>query len=148
MGGYGSIFGVFVAFAALYPGVEINIWFVNLTAKGWAYVLLAVLSLVNLYTHNWPDLGSLWCDAAIGYFGMRLIGAGYGMNWLTDWIEDRQATRLARKRDIKVLKDVKAAQSIDEILEKISKHGVASLDPRERAALERARTNLLKRDQR
>ena len=42
----------------------------------------------------------------------------------------------------------KAAESIDDILEKISKHGVGSLDARERAALERARTNLLKRDQR
>ncbi len=148
MGGYGSIFGVFIAFATLYPGAEINIWFVNLTAKGWAYALLAVLSLVNFAFNQWLDLGALWCDAAIGYLGMRLIGAGYGMTWVTEWIEDRQAARLARKQNIKVLKDVKAAQSIDEILEKISKQGVASLDAKERAALERARTNLLKRDQR
>ena len=147
MGGYGTVFGVFVAFATLYPGVEINIWFVNLTAKGWAYVLLAVLSLVNLYFHNWPDLGALWCDAAVGYFGMRLMGAGRGMTWLTDWIENRQAARLARQRNLKVLKDTKATESIDEILDKISKHGVGSLDARERAALERARANLLKRDQ-
>jgi membrane associated rhomboid family serine protease len=148
LGGYGSIFGVFIAFATLYPGVEINIWFVNLTAKGWAYALLAVLTLFNLAFHQWLDLGALWCDAAVGYLGMRLIGAGYGMTWLTDWIEDRQAARLARQRNIKVLKDVKASESIDEILEKISKHGVGSLDATERAALERARTNLLKRDQR
>jgi len=79
---------------------------------------------------------------------MRLIGAGRGMTWLTDWIEDRQAKRLALKHQIKVLKDVKETESIDEILEKISKQGVGSLTARERAALERARTNLLKRDQR
>ena len=148
MGGYGSVFGVFVAFATLYPGVEICIWFVNLTAKGWAYALLAVLSLVNLAFHQWPELGFLWCDAAIGYLGMRLVGAGYGLIWLTDWIEDRQARRLAHKHNLKVLKDVKETQSIDDILEKISKEGVGSLNARERAALERARTNLLKRDQR
>jgi membrane associated rhomboid family serine protease len=148
LGGYGSVFGVFIAFATIYPGVEICIWFVNLTAKGWAYALLAVLSLANIAYHQWIDLGALWCDAAIGYAGMRLIGAGRGMTWLTDWIEDIQAKRLARQRSIKVLKDVKETESIDDILEKISKHGVGSLDARERAALERARTNLLKRDQR
>jgi membrane associated rhomboid family serine protease len=148
MGGYGTIFGVFIAYATLYPGVEIMIWFVNLTAKGWAYALLAVLSLAFIAGNLWIDLGALWCDATIGYFGMRLIGAGYGMTWLVDWIEDRQAARLARQRQIKVLKDVKATESIDEILEKISKQGVGSLNARERAALERARTNLLKRDQR
>ena len=148
MGGYGCIFGVFIAFATIYPGVEINIWFVNLTAKSWAFVLLAVLSLANIAYHQWIDLGALWCDAGIGYLGMRLIGAGRGMTWLTDWWEEREAKRLAQQRNFKVLKDTQAAESIDEILEKISKHGVSSLNAGERAALERARTNLLKRDQR
>jgi len=148
MGGYGSVFGVFIAFATLYPGVEICIWFVNLSAKGWAYALLAVLSLANIAFHQWIDLGALWCDAAIGYGGMRLIGAGHGMAWLTDWLEERQARKLARQRDFKILKDTTATESIDAILEKISKHGVASLNAKERAALESARTNLIKRDQR
>lgn len=148
LGGYGSIFGVFIAFATIYPGAEINIWFVNLTARNWAYVLLAVLTLANIASHQWIALGALWCDAAVGYMGMRLIGAGRGMTWLTDWIEERQARRLAQKRNIKVLKDAKVTESIDEILEKISKQGVNSLSAQERAALQRARTNLLKRDQR
>lgn len=148
LGGYGSVFGIFIAFATLYPGLEINIWFVNLTAKHWAFVLLGVLSLAYIATHDWISLGALWCDAVIGYAGMRLIGAGYGMTWLTDWIEDRQAQRLANKRKIKILKDTQATQTIDDILEKISKQGVGSLSASERAALERARTNLLKRDQR
>jgi membrane associated rhomboid family serine protease len=148
IGGYGTIFGIFIAFATIYPRVELCIWFVNMTAKGWALALLAVLTLVDIAYHDWIQLGALWCDAAIGYFGMRLIGAGYGLTWMTDWIEDRRALRLARQHDIKVLKDAKANESIDEILEKISKQGVGSLSSKERAALERARTNLLKRDQR
>jgi membrane associated rhomboid family serine protease len=148
LGGYGTIFGIFVAFATIYPRVELTIWFVNMTAKGWSLALLAVLTLVNIMQHDVISLGSLWCDAGIGYFGMRLIGAGYGMTWLTDWIDDRRTQRLARKHEIRVLKDAKATESIDEILDKISKQGVESLDSRERAALERARTNLLKRDQR
>jgi membrane associated rhomboid family serine protease len=148
MGGYGTVFGVFVAFATIYPGVEINIWFVNLPAKGWAWVLLGVLSLANVAYHDWISLGFLWCDAAIGYGGMRLIGAGRGFEWLTDWLDERRTQRLAQKHNIKVLEEKKSTESIDAILEKISKHGVASLNSSERNALEQARTKLLKRDER
>jgi len=148
IGGTESVFGVFVAFATLYPGMALNIWFVNLTTKGWAWALLGVYSLMDFADHNWSGLLVLWLCAGVGYAGMRLIGAGRGMTWLTDWLEERQAKKLARQRNFKVLKDATATESIDAILEKISKHGVGSLDARERAALERARTNLLKRDQR
>jgi membrane associated rhomboid family serine protease len=148
LGGYGTIFGVFVAFATIYPSVPINIWFVNLSAKGWAFALLGALTLAYIAWHDWIGLGGLWCDAAIGYFGLRLIGAGRGMTWLTEWLEDRRTERLARQRNFKVLEEKKASESLDAILEKISKQGVGSLDSRERAVLERARTNLLKRDQR
>jgi membrane associated rhomboid family serine protease len=148
LGGYDTVFGVFVAFATLYPGVPINIWFVNLSAKGWAYALLGVFTLVYIAYHDWIGMGFLWCDAAVGYLGMRLIGAGWGMTWLTDWLEEQRTARLARQRNFKVLEDKKANESIDAILEKISKQGVGSLDARERSALERARAKLLKRDQR
>jgi membrane associated rhomboid family serine protease len=148
MVGYGTIFGVFVAFATIYPGAMINIWFVNLSAKNWALALLAVLSCADLAFRHWIDLGGLWCDAAIGYGGMRFIGAGYGMTWLTDWYEERRAQRLARKRNFKIVQEKQATESIDAILDKISKQGVGSLDARERAALERARTKLIQRDQR
>lgn len=148
LGGYGSVFGVFIAFATIYPGVEISIWFVNLTAKSWAYALLAVLSLASIAYHQWIDLGALWCDAAIGYLGMCLVGAGRGMAWFTDWLEERRARRLARARNFKVVRDQQTNESIDAILDKISKHGVGSLNTGERAALERARTKLIQRDQR
>jgi len=148
LGGYGTIFGVFVAFATLYPRMELNIWFVSMTTAHWAYALLAVLTLVDIAYHEWISLGALWLDASVGYFGMRLIGAGYGFTWLTDWLDERRTRRLAKKHNLRVLKETQATESIDQILEKISKQGVGSLNARERAALERARTNLLKRDQR
>ncbi len=148
LGGTESIFGVFVAFATLYPGFVLNIWFVNLTAKGWAYVLLGIYSLIDVADRDPSALLLLWSCAAVGYFCMRLAGAGRGFTWLTDWLEERRARRLARQHNFKVLKEAKVNESIDEILEKISKQGVGSLNARERAALERARANLLKRDQR
>jgi len=147
-GGTESIFGVFVAFATLYPGIVLNIWFVNLTTKGWAWVLLAVYSLIDIAFHQWSSLLLLWMCSGVGYSTMRLIGAGRGFEWLTDWLDERRTQKLVKASNLKILEDKKATDSIDAILEKISKHGVASLDARERNALERARANLLKRDQR
>ena len=140
-------FGIFVAFATIYPGAMPSFW-IPLSASALAWILLAVCSLINLAMHDYAAIFMLWTSSAVGYVGMRLVGAGRGMVWLTDWLEEREAKKLARQRNFKILKDTQAAESIDDILEKISKHGVGSLDARERAALERARTNLLKRDQR
>jgi membrane associated rhomboid family serine protease len=147
LNGYATIFGVFIAFATLYPGMELNLFFVNMTAALWAYVLLGAYSVADIAWHDWVGLGVLWIDAVVGYFAMRLIGGGYGFSWLMDWLDERRTRRLAAKHQIKVMKDAQASESLDQILEKISKHGVGSLTSKERAALERARSNLLKRDQ-
>jgi membrane associated rhomboid family serine protease len=148
LNGYATIFGVFIAFATLYPGMELSIFFVPMSATIWAYALLGGYSVAYIAWRDWTSLEVLWIDAAVGYFGMRLIGAGYGMTWLTDWIEERRGARLAKKHNIRVMKETKETESLDEILDKISKQGVGSLTAKERAALERARANLLKRDQR
>jgi membrane associated rhomboid family serine protease len=147
LGGTESVFGVFVAFATIYPGVVLNIWFVNLNAKGWAWVLLTVYSLIDVASHQWSGLLVLWACGGVGYFGMRLVGAGRGMAWLTDWLEERRAKKLIQRHNFKIVKDKKTTESIDAILDKISKKGVGSLDAQERAALERARTKLLQRDE-
>jgi membrane associated rhomboid family serine protease len=140
-------FGIFIAFATIYPGAMPSMW-IPLSASTLAWILLAVFSLINLAMNDYTAIFMLWTSSAVGYVGMRLVGAGRGLTWLTDWLEERQAKKLARQRNFKILKDASANESIDAILEKISKQGVGSLDARERAALERARTNLLKRDQR
>lgn len=140
-------FGVFVAFATIYPGAIPSSW-VPLTAQALVWILLGVSSLIDIAFHDVSSFFMLWTSSAVGYFGMRLTGAGRGMTWLTDWLEDRRTQRLARKNHIKLVQDKQATESIDAILEKISKQGVGSLNARERAALERTRTNLIKRDQR
>jgi len=140
-------FGIFVAFATIYPGAMPSMW-IPFSASALAWILLAVFSLINLAMNEYTSIFMLWTSSGVGYAGMRVSGAGRGPAWLTDWLEERQAKKLARQHNFKVLKDAQAAESIDEILEKISKHGVGSLSSSERAALERARTNLLKRDQR
>jgi hypothetical protein len=140
-------FGFFIAFAAIYPGAMPSYW-VQISASSLAWILLGVFSLINLAVHDYTAIFMLWADSATAYVTMRLMGVGHGSNWILDWWEERRMQRLAQKRNIQVLKDAKATESIDEILEKISRQGVGSLNAKERAALERARTNLLKRDER
>lgn len=140
-------FGMFVAFATLYPGAMPAFW-IPLSMRALMWILLGLSTLIDLAMNAYTAIFMLWACTGTAYVAMRLVGAGRGLEWLTDWIEERRATKLARQHNIKVLEDKKATDSIDAILDKISKHGVGSLDTRERAALERARTDLLKRDQR
>lgn len=139
-------FGFFIAFATIYPGAIPYMW-VPLSASAIAWILLGVFSLVHIALHDLTALFMLWANSGVGYFGMRLAGAGRGMNWLTDWWEERRAKKLIQQHNFKVLEEKKEADSIDDVLDKISKQGVDSLNARERAVLERARANLLKRDE-
>jgi membrane associated rhomboid family serine protease len=143
-----AIFGMFIAFATLYPGAVPMLMWLPFRCSVLAWIMLAIFSLIDIAVHAGAALFMLWTSSAVGFFAMRLVGAGNGMGWFTNWLEDRRTRRLAEKHQIKVIKDVQANESIDHILDKISKQGVGSLTAKERAALERARSNLLKRDER
>jgi membrane associated rhomboid family serine protease len=141
------IFGVFVAFATIYPGAMPSFW-IPLSARGLMWILLGISTLIDLAGHDTTAIFMLWVCAAVGSFSMRVAGAGHGTNWLVNWFEERRLEREARRRNFKVVQDRKATESIDAILDKISRQGVNSLDAREKAALEKARAKLLKRDER
>jgi hypothetical protein len=111
-----------------------------------AWIFFGLYTLLDFAAHQYAAMFMLWTSSAVGYLAMRLVGAGRGLNWLTDWIETRRSERLAHKHQIKVLTEKRSAESIDAILDKISKQGVNSLTPSERAALERVRTKLIDRD--
>jgi hypothetical protein len=112
------------------------------------WVLLGVSTVIDVALHDYTAIFMLWACAVVGWLGMRLLGAGPGGHWLVNWLEERRTRRQMRRHQFKVVQDRKATESIDAILDKISQHGVGSLDARERAALEKARAHLLKRDQR
>jgi membrane associated rhomboid family serine protease len=142
-----AIFGVFIAFATIYPGAMPSMW---ITIPVWviAWIFFGLNSLLDFVAHDYPSIFLLWASSGVAYLGMRWVGAGRGLNWLTDWWETRRAEKLARRHQFKVLTERKSNESIDAILDKISRHGVNSLNASERAALERARTKLLDRDRR
>ncbi len=120
---------MFVAFATLYPGAMPTFFWIPFPVSALVWILLAIFSLINLADHAFTALFMLWTSSAVGYLGMRFIGAGARLTWLTDWIEDRQAAKLARQRNIKVLKDAKETESIDDILKKSRSMASAASTP-------------------
>jgi membrane associated rhomboid family serine protease len=141
------LFGFFIAFAAIYPNVEIL--FLRLTVKWLAVILLGIYSLIDLSERQVSSLALLWLCTGIGYGVMRFAGVGKGFSWWEKWQmgrkESRRKKRLSAKPRTKARKD--DPTSIDAILDKISKKGISSLTPAEKTALENARSALLKRDQ-
>jgi len=142
-----AIFGVFVAFATIYPGAMPSMW-VQVPIWVVAWILFGLNTLLDMVAHDYPAVFMLCTASATGYLAMRYVGAGRGLNWLTNWMENRRTEKLARKHNIKVLTEKKSNESIDAILDKISKQGLNSLSSSERAALDRARAKLIDRDRR
>lgn len=137
-------FGVFVAFAVIYPNVEMLL---RISAK-WVAAALAGLSTLQLLTfQSWGDLAVLWASVATAYFFIRTRGVGPELVW---W--ENVKSQLQPKPKFKVLPKARPvppppdsiAASVDPILDKIAKSGIASLTPAERQMLDRAREELLK----
>ncbi len=135
-------FGVFVAFALLYPTVEI---FFSIQARWVALALLAINSLQCLALADYTSLTALGVDCVtacfiVGYFQGRF---------------DRPERPVIRARAIPFrqtaptrteIPEEDAIVSIDPILEKISRSGMGSLNARERQLLEQARAQLIAKD--
>jgi Rhomboid family len=141
-------FAIFIAFAAIYPNVEL---FLRIMAKWVALIFVAAYSLQLLAYHGWSELAVLWLSVGLAYGFVELRGAGPELAWLTQW-----KSRLRSKRALSVLprpgprravEPENIYESIDPLLEKISKSGIASLTASERRALDRARNRLLKKSE-
>lgn len=127
-------FGVFVAFAVLCPTVEI---FFNLQARWVAGGLFAVNALQCLAFSDFISLGVLMLDCAAAYLAIENLQGKF------------QLPRIVKKRLKKEesaylppMNNKEVHKSIDPILDKISRSGMASLTARERQQLERARAAL------
>ncbi len=136
-------FAIFIAFVVIYPSAEI---FFGFQAKWVALVLLAINTIQYLPGQQWAELGVLWVCCGCAYGMMRLRGvSGFGMPFET-W--EMKPEKPPRRKEIKRIKEAEADpyESIDPLLEKISKQGIASLTKRERERLEKAREALLERE--
>ena len=162
--------GVFIAFVTLYPNVQ---FFFAIPAVWFAGVYLAIYTLLYFSGRQWNDLVLLWSSVLVAFFGTRYASIGGEAFALFGNLRDhfpRRApqrdapTRLKPRRAVDApAHATKAAgmsvggvsgvsraddlhESIDPLLDKISKHGLASLTNSERATLEKARVSLLRKE--
>jgi membrane associated rhomboid family serine protease len=139
-------FGIFVAFATIYPRVEL---FLRIMAKWIALILAGVYTFQLLAYHAWTDLAVVWTSIGAAFLFIELRGAGPELAW---WSNVK--ARIGPKPKIRVLQKTYARRavepddvysSIDPILDKISKSGIGSLTANERRQLNRERERLLKK---
>jgi len=151
LGVAGSItlhFGVFVAFAAIYPQAEMLL---RIQAKWVALILAGIGTLAALANHDWASIIMLWATIATAVAFIRLRGIGPELVWWSDlksrWQPKPKFHVVPRSAPRRTVEPENVHESIDPVLEKISKQGINSLTASERRALDRARTRLLKKSQ-
>ena len=141
-------FGIFVAFATIYPRVEL---FLRIMAKWIALILAGVYTFQLLAYHAWTDLVVVWASIGAAFLFIELRGAGPELAW---WSNVK--ARFGPKPKIRVLQRTQMRRlaepddvyaSIDPILDKISKFGIGSLTANERRQLNRERERLLKKSE-
>jgi membrane associated rhomboid family serine protease len=141
-------FGIFIAFATIYPNVEM---FLRIQMKWVALILVAIGMLAALANHDWASLIVLCATiiTAVGF--IRLRGAGPELEWWnhvkTRWQPKPKFHVVPRTTPRRTVEPENIHESIDPVLEKISKYGINSLTASERRALDRARNRLLKKTQ-
>ena len=151
-------FGVFILFVAIYPGVEI---FFGVSAKWMAIALLAVWTAAFVAMQHLM-VPVLWSVTLVAFFGARYASVGSeAFSALGNWrprlprktVPSGIKPRLKVRRAVDTnagggddYRDRDVHESIDPLLDKISKHGLASLTHSERAVLEKARVSLLRKE--
>jgi hypothetical protein len=71
-------FGIFVAFATIYPRVELLL---RIQAKWVALILAAIYTLQLLAYHAWSELVVVWTSICVAFLFVELNGAGPELAW-------------------------------------------------------------------
>lgn len=140
IGASGAVLGVLLAFGMLFPERYIYLYFLIPVKAKWLVAGIAALEVVYLVAGsrggiaNAAHLGGM----ATGYVWLKRRGTGGGGTL------ERLASKW-RRRKLKIVEggrertlDSKTEAEIDRILDKISKHGLDSLTPREEKILDEA----------
>lgn len=139
-------FGIFIAFTTIYPNVELLL---RIQAKWVTLALTAISTLQLLAYRDWSAMAVLWVSIAAAFFFIRLRGVGPELVWWGNlksrWEPKPKFHVVPRSTPRRVVEPENVHESIDPVLEKISKQGINSLTASERRALDRARARLLKK---
>lgn len=143
LNGETGAFALFIAFATLYPNAMMMF---NLLAKWVALILVGLYSLMALSNRDLVGLITLW--STIG-FAFAFVRHQQGHFRLPSFRFNRNTPKLRvlpdldRKQEA-APRDTSMAE-VDALLDKIAKSGIASLTAKERARLDAARDDLLKK---
>ena len=150
-GNYSFTCGILIAFATLYPNTEAWGW---VPFKWLAFACVACGSLMLLSNRSWGELSQLWASCAVGFAYMRHAkeldydDAESPFARLGKLFERKPKFRVVPRpaNARRVVEDADEIESIDPLLDKIARTGMASLTAKERARLEKAREALMKKD--
>ena len=146
-------FGVFLAFAALYPTARISIIILTIEAWVMATAIVAVDALSCLSRNDWAGLLILAGQVAMAVGYIRYAQGRLQMPALRLWAKPRpKLAVMPRPRQTTVKRtaviEVESLEGVDAILDKISHQGMASLTVEEKRTLEKASEQLSKRGNR
>jgi hypothetical protein len=136
---------LFLAFTTLHPDA---IMLFNLLAKWVAIAIVGLQSLIYLSSRNVVGLITLWTTAVYAFAFVRFQQGVFSFPKLS---LPRRKPRLRVLPDLPAKKPAarsatdESMAEIDALLDKIATSGMASLTPKERARLDAARDDLLKR---
>ncbi len=135
-------FALFIGFATFYPNVPI---FFNLLAKWVAAILVGIYSLIDLGNHDWVGLISLW--STVG-FATAFVRYQQGHFRLPSFRLKKRAVK-GRATTVITPRQTAAERAsqaeVDALLDKIAQSGFGSLTPKERAKLDSARDEIMRR---
>lgn len=128
-------FGVFVAFATLYPRAKINLIILSIDAYIIALVLVGVDVLSSVAGRDWASLILILANVGSAYLFVRVEKGEITMpvRVLADDETPKPVRRKPKKS--KAGKNEGGDPSVDDILDKISRNGMQSLTDRERQIL-------------
>jgi hypothetical protein len=138
-------FALFIAFAALYPNAPI---FFNILAKWLALILVGIYSLIALSNHDWTGLLTLWATTGFAYAFIRYHQGRFSLPKVPSF---RRGPKLRVLPDpVEVPAGAKASRNesmaeVDALLDKIAQSGIGSLTAKERAKLDAAQADILRK---
>ncbi len=142
-------FGVFIAFATLYPRAQLSIIIATVEVWVLAAIFAGVSALSHLAGQDWPGLTLLAVSVGTA---IAFIRYQQGHWKFPSWTQRRQHPKLRvvrRSDDGPPSREEpftpRIPPDVDAVLEKISREGMASLTDEERKALEKASSDLTKR---
>jgi hypothetical protein len=134
-------FGLFIAFATLYPNVA---FFFNILARWLAMIFVAIYSLIYLSQRDLTDLVALWTTTTFAFAFVRYQQGRIALpSFRRESGDDSNALRTSEKA--RALRTDPMAE-VDALLDKIAESGIHSLTPKERAKLDAARVEMQRRD--